>query len=289
MSELPHGEPFDIAFEVLFHERTEDPVFGVSLRNEAGHTVFATTTQWSVPETGGVRGRRVGDRARPARQLVRAEPLHASRPRWRAQGSGADTLDLREDLASVIVHCDAGQRRDRSTRRIDSRSSARECRHVNHASRNVTGGIVVEDSGASSRSRWTLALTDWKLRFYGSVLGYVWTLARPFAFFGVIYVVFTEIAHLGDDVKNYGVYILFALVLFNFFAEVTNGCLRSLIARENLLRKISLPAPRDPAAGRADRAAQPRRDARGGVRLRGGQRRVPDVELARADPARRCC
>jgi ABC-type polysaccharide/polyol phosphate export permease len=40
---------------------------------------------------------------------------------------------------------------------------------------------------------WTLAVTDWKLRFYGSVLGYVWTLARPFLFFGVIYFVFTEI------------------------------------------------------------------------------------------------
>ena len=112
---------------------------------------------------------------------------------------------------------------------------------MNHESRNVTGGIVVGDFRRFLALTWTLALTDWKLRFYGSVLGYVWQLARPFAFFGVIYVVFTQIAHLGDDVENYGVYILFALVLFNFFAEVTNGCVRSLIARENLLRKISFP------------------------------------------------
>ncbi|HMJ94737.1 MAG TPA: ABC transporter permease [Thermoleophilaceae bacterium] len=108
-------------------------------------------------------------------------------------------------------------------------------------SRAVTGGIVVGDFQRFLALTWTLAVTDWKLRFYGSVLGYVWQLARPFAFFGVIYVVFTQIAHLGDDVKNYGVYILFALVLFNFFAEVTTGCVRSLVARENLLRKISFP------------------------------------------------
>lgn len=88
---------------------------------------------------------------------------------------------------------------------------------------------------------WTLALIDWKLRFYGSILGYFWQLARPFAFFGVIYVVFTQIVELGDQIKNYGVYILFAFVLFNFFAEVTNGCVRSLVARENLLRKVSFP------------------------------------------------
>jgi ABC-2 type transport system permease protein len=88
---------------------------------------------------------------------------------------------------------------------------------------------------------WTLAITDWKLRFYGSVLGYVWQLVRPFAYFGVIYVVFTEVVNLGDQIKHYGVYILFGLVLFNFFSEVTMGCLQSLVARENLLRKMSFP------------------------------------------------
>jgi ABC-2 type transport system permease protein len=108
-------------------------------------------------------------------------------------------------------------------------------------SRAITGGIVVGDFKRFLALTWTLAVTDWKLRFYGSVLGYVWQLARPFAFFGVIYVVFTQIVDLGDEIKNYGVYILFSLVLFNFFAEVTNGCVRSLVSRENLLRKISFP------------------------------------------------
>jgi len=88
---------------------------------------------------------------------------------------------------------------------------------------------------------WTLAVTDWKLRFYGSALGYVWTLARPFAFFGVVYVVFTEIANVGDEVQNYGVYILYGLVLFGFFGETTSACVTSLIARENLLRKMRFP------------------------------------------------
>jgi ABC-2 type transport system permease protein len=112
---------------------------------------------------------------------------------------------------------------------------------VSVESRAITGGIVVGDFRRFLGLTWTLALTDWKLRFYGSVLGYLWQLARPFAFFGVIYVVFTQIVDLGDQIKNYGVYILFSLVLFNFFAEVTNGCVRSLVARENLLRKISFP------------------------------------------------
>lgn len=85
---------------------------------------------------------------------------------------------------------------------------------------------------------WTLALSDWKLRFYGSVLGLAWTLVRPFALFGVIYFVFTEIAGLDKHVENYGLYILFALVLFTFFSETTNGCVQALVSRESLLRKM---------------------------------------------------
>jgi ABC-2 type transport system permease protein len=88
---------------------------------------------------------------------------------------------------------------------------------------------------------WTLAVTEFKLRFYGSVLGYVWTLARPFLFFGVIYLVFTKIVGLDKNVHNYGVYILFALVLFQFFGEITGNCVASLVARENLLRKVRFP------------------------------------------------
>jgi ABC-2 type transport system permease protein len=87
----------------------------------------------------------------------------------------------------------------------------------------------------------TLAVTDFKLKYYGSVLGYVWTLARPFLFFGVIYFVFTEIVGLDKNVPNYGVYILFALVLFQFFGEVTGNCLGSLVARESMLRKMRFP------------------------------------------------
>jgi ABC-2 type transport system permease protein len=88
---------------------------------------------------------------------------------------------------------------------------------------------------------WTLAVTDFKLRFYGSVLGYFWTLARPFLFFGVIYFVFTGIVGLDKNVPNYGVYILFALVLFQFFAEATGNCVGALVSRESMLRKMRFP------------------------------------------------
>jgi ABC-2 type transport system permease protein len=109
---------------------------------------------------------------------------------------------------------------------------------------------IVEPAGAAAKPprwtetrrilnlSWTLALTDWKLKFYGSALGALWTLVRPFAFFGVILFVFTEIAKLDANVHHYSVYILFSLVFFTFFAEVTTASVTSLVDREGLLRKM---------------------------------------------------
>lgn len=106
----------------------------------------------------------------------------------------------------------------------------------------VDTGIVEQGRIAEARRvltlAWTLAITDWKLKFYGSVLGVLWTLVRPFAFFGVIYFVFTEVAGLDENVPYYGVYILLSLVLFTFFAEVTGNSVQALVARESLLRKM---------------------------------------------------
>ncbi len=86
-----------------------------------------------------------------------------------------------------------------------------------------------------------LTATEFKLRYFGSVLGYLWTLLRPLMLFGVLYVVFTHVVRFGDAVPHYPVVLLAAIVVFNFFSEATSGGLNSLVARENLLRKVSFP------------------------------------------------
>ena len=88
---------------------------------------------------------------------------------------------------------------------------------------------------------WMLAVTDFKLRFFGSALGYVWTLMRPLLLFGVLYVVFTEVVRLGGDIDHYPVYLLASIVMFTFFAETTTRGVTSLVERENLLRKVRFP------------------------------------------------
>ena len=87
----------------------------------------------------------------------------------------------------------------------------------------------------------TLAITDFKLRFFGSVLGYLWQLMRPLLLFSVLYVVFTEFVRLGNGVAHYPVVLLTSIVLFTFFVEATAGAVTSVLDRENLVRKIEFP------------------------------------------------
>ena len=87
----------------------------------------------------------------------------------------------------------------------------------------------------------TLAATDWKVRFYGSALGYVWTLLRPLMLFGIVYLVFSEVVDAGAGVEFYGVILLLAMMLYFFFSEVTGAGVTSMVDRESLLRKVGFP------------------------------------------------
>ncbi|TAL15316.1 ABC transporter permease [Patescibacteria group bacterium] len=85
-----------------------------------------------------------------------------------------------------------------------------------------------------------LVITDFKLRYQGSVLGYAWSLLKPLFLFAIMYVVFGLLVKLGS-VEHYAVYLLFGIVLWNFFSEATNQGMASIVSRGDLLRKINFP------------------------------------------------
>jgi ABC-2 type transport system permease protein len=94
----------------------------------------------------------------------------------------------------------------------------------------------------------TLALTDWKLRFFGSVLGYVWSLLRPLLLFGILYLIFSEVVKVGAGIEHYPVVLLTGVVLYSYFAEVTGGAVSSVVDRESLVRKVTFPRMAIPLA-----------------------------------------
>ena len=87
----------------------------------------------------------------------------------------------------------------------------------------------------------TLATLEFKLRFFGSVLGYFWQLMRPLMLFGILYTVFTQFVRLGEGVDFYPAILLTGVVLYTFFADATSGSVTAVLDRENLVRKIEFP------------------------------------------------
>jgi ABC-2 type transport system permease protein len=86
-----------------------------------------------------------------------------------------------------------------------------------------------------------MVVTDFKLRYQASLLGYLWTLLKPLALFTVLYFVFVRLIKLGNPLPHQAISLLFGLVIWSFFAEATQQGLGSLVGRADLLRKISFP------------------------------------------------
>jgi ABC-2 type transport system permease protein len=98
------------------------------------------------------------------------------------------------------------------------------------------------DPGRLWHLTWALAKTEFKLAFFGSVLGYLWQLMRPLLLFGVIYLVISRSKlAAGNTQPFYPAALLLGIVLFTFFSESSGGAVSSLVNRENLVRKIEFP------------------------------------------------
>jgi ABC-2 type transport system permease protein len=87
----------------------------------------------------------------------------------------------------------------------------------------------------------SLAVMEFKVRYFGSALGYLWQLVRPLMLFGILYLVFTQFIHFNAGVDHFPAVLLTAIVLYTFFSDATVAALSSLLDRENLVRKIEFP------------------------------------------------
>lgn len=88
---------------------------------------------------------------------------------------------------------------------------------------------------------WVIAFADFKKTYFGTFLGYVWSLARPFALFAILLVVFTQVFRLGSEVPNYPVLLLMNIVLFGFLQESSTAAVMSLVTQESIIRKTQFP------------------------------------------------
>lgn len=88
---------------------------------------------------------------------------------------------------------------------------------------------------------WLMSVTEFKRVYFGTVLGYLWSLIRPLALFGVLLFVFAHVLKVGSNLHNYPVILLLGIVQFTFFQEATSNAISSVVAQEGIVRKTQFP------------------------------------------------
>jgi ABC-2 type transport system permease protein len=89
---------------------------------------------------------------------------------------------------------------------------------------------------------WLISVTEFKRVYFGTVLGYLWSLIRPLMLFGVLLFVFTQVFKVGSNlVEHYAVMLLLGIVLYTFFQEATSNSVTSVVAQEGVVRKTQFP------------------------------------------------
>jgi ABC-2 type transport system permease protein len=88
---------------------------------------------------------------------------------------------------------------------------------------------------------WLISTTEFKRTYFGTVLGYLWSLIRPLMLFAVLLFVFTQIFRVGSNVPNYPVLLLLGIVLYSFFQESSSAAVTSVASQEGVVRKTQFP------------------------------------------------
>jgi ABC-2 type transport system permease protein len=82
---------------------------------------------------------------------------------------------------------------------------------------------------------------QFKAKYAGAALGYVWSLVKPLSYFAVIWLVFAYLLRTSNQTTNFALYLLIGILLYTFFADSTKVMLRSIVDGGAILRRLAFP------------------------------------------------
>jgi ABC-2 type transport system permease protein len=86
-----------------------------------------------------------------------------------------------------------------------------------------------------------IAHAEYKLKYSGSALGYVWSVIKPLGLFLMLYIVFGRFFKLNAGVPHYPLYLLIGIVLWTYFLDATTLTMSSIVERGALVSKLVFP------------------------------------------------
>jgi ABC-2 type transport system permease protein len=78
-------------------------------------------------------------------------------------------------------------------------------------------------------------------KYAGAVLGYFWSLAKPLAYFGVLWLVFAHLLRTANQTQDFAVWLLIGILLFTFLTESITTMLPSIVGGGTILRRLAFP------------------------------------------------
>ena len=86
-----------------------------------------------------------------------------------------------------------------------------------------------------------IAGVEFRLKYAGSAMGYLWSVIKPLSYFAVLWVVFGRIFKFEVGIDRYPLYLVIGIVLYTFFVDATGLAFPSLTKNSSILRKLSFP------------------------------------------------
>ncbi len=82
---------------------------------------------------------------------------------------------------------------------------------------------------------------EFKAKYAGAVLGYAWSIAKPLAYFGVLWLVFAHLLRTANQTTNFTLFLLIGILLFMFFVDTVGVMLPSIVNGGAILRRLAFP------------------------------------------------
>jgi len=82
---------------------------------------------------------------------------------------------------------------------------------------------------------------QFKAKYAGAALGYVWSLVKPLSYFAVIWLVFAYLLRTANQTEDFALYLLIGILLYTFFTDSTTVMLRSIVDGGSILRRLAFP------------------------------------------------
>jgi len=82
---------------------------------------------------------------------------------------------------------------------------------------------------------------DFKIKYSDAALGYVWSVVKPLAYFGVLWLVFAYLLRTANQTDDFTLFLLIGILLFLFFIDAVSAMLPSIVEGGATLRRLAFP------------------------------------------------